>query len=76
MNNVIHTLGDLFLQLGLPNSPEAISAFVEKHRLHPSIALSEADFWTSTQAQFIRECWLDDSDWAGVVDQLDARLRT
>ncbi|MEQ6471169.1 DUF2789 family protein [Comamonas sp. wu1-DMT] len=47
---------DLFAQLGLPNSPDAIAAFLNQHRPLPNdVLLADADFWDESQAQFIRE---------------------
>lgn len=76
MSNVDHTLENLFEQLGLDSSPQAIDEFIARHRLSAYSHLAEAGFWTPAQAHFIRECWQEDSDWAGIVDQLDARLRS
>jgi hypothetical protein len=48
--------------------------------MHSSLAtyvlLSEAPFWTISQASFLREEILNDADWAEVIDQLNARLHT
>lgn len=71
-----HTLEALFLQLGLPNSPEEIDAFIQQHRPLPDgLLLSQADFWTQNQATFLREAILKDADWAVVVDELSVRFR-
>ena len=37
--------------------------------------LDHAACWNAGQAQFIREALDQDSDWSGIVDQLDVRLR-
>lgn len=66
----------LFDQLGLPSSPEDIEAFIEAHRpLDAEIILWKAPFWTTAQAQFLRDGIKDDADWAPVVDRFDTRLR-
>ncbi|MDB5849758.1 MAG: hypothetical protein JWP29_3510 [Rhodoferax sp.] len=75
MDTSTHTFADLFDQLGLPSSEADIQAFVASHRLPESVKLSEADFWSPTQAQFLREQLLVDADWAEVVDQLNVSLR-
>ena len=75
MDTSAHTFEVLFQQLGLPNSSDAIEAFIGNNRLPKDISLENAAFWTVGQAQFIREAIAEDSDWAEVVDQLDARLR-
>ena len=43
--------------------------------LETELQLADAFFWTKSQADFLREDILDDSDWAEVVDQLDVLLR-
>lgn len=74
MEATFHSLENLFLQLGLDNNPEAIDTFIKQHKLSPDQSLEEASFWTAAQSAFIRECLSDDSDWAEVVDQLNALL--
>lgn len=76
MEAVFHPLSDLFAQLGLPNSPAEIDAFIAQHAPLPSsIALADAPFWNPSQAAFLRESLESDADWAEAVDHLDARLR-
>jgi hypothetical protein len=65
---------NLFLQLGLNNSEEAISEFISLHKLAKNTTLEQASFWSTSQAQFIKECLDFDSDWAEVVDQLNVQL--
>lgn len=76
MNNTLHQLHDLFAQLGLPNDPESITQFVAVHApLTGDCRLPDAPYWTPTQAAFLRESLLQDSDWAVVVDELSTALR-
>jgi hypothetical protein len=71
----IHVLRDLFGQLGLPDDPVSIEAFVAAHRPLPAgMALADAPFWTPGQAQFLREEIAEDADWAEIVDTLGALL--
>jgi Protein of unknown function (DUF2789) len=71
-----YTLSDLFAKLGLPNSPDDIEAFIEKHRPLPQAEpLANAVFWTQEQAKFLREARQEYSDWAEVVDELNCLLR-
>ena len=71
-----HSLSSLFAQLGLANDAGAIEQFIEQHKpLAPAVALADAEFWNTGQAAFITESLSDDSDWAELVDQLDAMLR-
>ena len=76
METAVHTLNNLFAQLGLPSDAAGIDRFVKTHRPLPSTqALHEATFWSPAQAAFLREEVLVDADWAGIVDRLDAELR-
>ncbi len=71
-----HTLNSLFLQLGLPDSDQAIDDFIDQHKgIDKNIPLHEADFWTPAQSAFIKESQEQDSDWTEVIDHLDAMLR-
>lgn len=72
-----HDLDDLFRQLGLPDSPSEMQAFVRRHRPLPqTLNLSEAPFWNAGQVAFLREQWhQDDGDWCVAIDQLNALLR-
>lgn len=75
MEKANHALGELFLQLGLSDEPAAIEQFIARHRPLPSgMHLADAPFWTSSQAQFLREEINDDADWAELVDTLAAML--
>ena len=75
MEATIHTLNNLFAQLGLPSDEDSITTFIKNHsHLASDIMLSEATFWTPTQAAFLREEILKDADWAEVIDQLNASL--
>lgn len=72
-----HDLAALFAQLGLPNAPHELQAFIRRHRPLPqTLNLSEAPFWNASQVAFLREQWQqDDGDWCGAIDQLNAALR-
>ncbi len=75
MEAPLHTLDNLFAQLGLSSEPNAIEEFIEAHRpLASGLALHEAPFWTPAQAAFLREEVQNDADWAEVIDQLNAEL--
>lgn len=72
----LHALKDLFDQLGLSSSGEAIEQFIASHRPLPAgVSLAEAPFWSAAQARFLREEIEEDADWAELVDQLDVLLR-
>jgi hypothetical protein len=75
MDTSSHTIYTLFQQLGLPSSDTAIESFILNNHLGKDIPLQSAAFWSAGQAQFIQEALAEDSDWAEIVDQLDAQLR-
>jgi uncharacterized protein DUF2789 len=75
MEPIKHEFSDLFQQLGLPSSEEEIQKFCAEHSVREEEALPDAKFWTSAQAQFLREAWHNDSDWVVVIDQLNTSLR-
>ncbi len=75
MESSLHTLNNLFAQLGLPNRDDEIESFIQMHsHLAGTISLADAPYWTPAQAAFLREEILKDADWAEVIDQLNARL--
>ncbi|MDP1540021.1 MAG: DUF2789 domain-containing protein [Moraxellaceae bacterium] len=77
MDTNLHTFSELFDQLGLPSDADSIERFIEKHRPLPDdIFLVNASFWSTGQRDFLREVMVQDSDWVGLVDQLNAQLRT
>lgn len=76
MDDALHSMTNLFSQLGLPSKPAEIQAFLESNRpLAARFALHEAPFWTPSQAEFLREQIQNDADWAGIIDRLDSELR-
>ncbi len=73
--DAMHTLPQLFAQLGLPSEPPAIDAFVSAHRpLANDVALYRAPFWTPAQRSFLKEEIIEDADWASAIEELNARL--
>ena len=76
MEHAFHPFHELFEQLGLGSSADEIRAFLHAHAPLPrAVALPDAPFWTPSQAAFLREALMADSDWAEVVDALNAALR-
>jgi len=76
MEAPIHSLASLFDQMGLNSTDQAIETFINDHRpLQSNIELHEADFWSASQASFLKEEKDKDADWAGIADQLDTLLR-
>lgn len=69
-------LKDLFDQLGLDSGERDIERFIEAHRPLPDdVKLTEAPFWSPSQARFLREEIMGDAEWAPPVDQLNVLLR-
>lgn len=76
MEGNVHAMTDLFAQLGLPSEPAEIQAYIDDRApLDSQIPLDEAPFWSPAQAEFLRLSIQQDADWAGVIDELDGRLR-
>ena len=69
-----HDLSNLFLQLGLAGDASAIDRFLAGHRLRPGQKLSDAPFWSPSQATFLHEAITHDADWAKAADELASRL--
>jgi hypothetical protein len=73
----MHTMNALFDQLGLPSDKAAIERFVAAHApIEGGTRLHRAPFWTKAQSDFLRDEILEDADWAVVIDELDADLRS
>jgi len=76
MDTSKHNLSKLFDQLGLASDEKSIEAFIARHSpLSREIALQDAPFWSEGQSQFLEEGLEDDSDWAEVIDELNAMMR-
>ncbi|MDI9246502.1 DUF2789 domain-containing protein [Marinobacter sp. CHS3-4] len=76
MDTSKHTLSTLFEQLGIPSDQASIEDFITRHSPLPSeIAVQDAPFWSESQSLFLEEGLEDDSDWAEIIDELDAQLR-
>lgn len=77
MEMQVHDLPALFAQLGLSTEPQAMLQFIRTHKIFSdTVKLSDATFWSPSQAAFLREALQLDSDWAEVVDELNSRLHT
>jgi len=71
----LHTMNNLFAQLGLPADDAAIERFIATHRpLDNGVALYRAPFWSASQRAFLKEEIIEDADWAMVIDELNSRL--
>ena len=74
MDTTPHDLPTLFRQLGLPNRPADIDAFITAHRLPAGTLLPQASFWNPAQAALLAEGLRDDAAWSEAIDELAARL--
>lgn len=74
MDTTESRMTNLFEQLGLDSSPEAIAGFIRAHQLPGDVTLAEATYWSDAQRQFLREELKEDADWAIVVDELNEAL--
>ena len=69
-----YSMNELFAQLGLDSSDDAINAFIEKNQLAKDETLIESDIWTESQRMFLQEEWEKDAAWVEVIDDLNVRL--
>lgn len=74
LGDIDYTMNELFAQLGLDDSDEAIEAFIQSHQLPKEVSLKDADFWDEKQKMFLVEEWKKDAVWALVIDDLNERL--
>ncbi len=74
LGDIKYTMNELFAQLGLDNSDEAIEKFIADNQLDEETSLKEATFWSDSQRAFINEEWKKDAVWAITLDELNARL--
>ena len=70
-----YDMSSLFAQLGEASDEAAIARFIRTHApLDSDVRLHEADFWTSSQASFLREATLDDAEWVVIIDALNSEM--
>jgi hypothetical protein len=76
MGTTQHSFTDLFAQLGLPNDEQSIADFLILHTTkEKDFRLPDLPFWTVSQAAFLRQSLVQDSEWSQLVDQLSGALR-
>ncbi|MBL8430119.1 MAG: DUF2789 domain-containing protein [Dechloromonas sp.] len=76
MQAQLHSMTNLFAQLGLPSDEAGVETFIAAHRpLKNDVALYRAPFWSDTQRAFLKEEIIEDADWSAVIDELNGRLR-
>ncbi|WDE02433.1 DUF2789 family protein [Thalassomonas actiniarum] len=69
------TMAELFSQLGLANTESEIEIFINSHTLDQSVSLECAPFLSPWQQEFIKDAWINDSDWSAAIDALNVALR-
>ena len=71
------SLAKLFEQLGEASDEKSIDRFIAVHGNLPNdIHLHEANFWSVSQASFLKEAKKLDSAWSQVVDELNVKLHS
>lgn len=74
LNDIEYSMADLFEQLGLESSPEAIDKFIGENQLPAEVSLIDAEIWNEKQRMFLQEEWKQDAVWVEVIDELNVRL--
>ncbi len=69
-----YSINDLFAQLGLESSDEAIDMFVENNQLSKDEELVHSAIWDEKQRMFLQEEWKKDAAWVEIIDDLNVRL--
>ena len=69
-----YSMNDLFAQLGLDSSDEAIETFIADNQLAKEERLVDAHIWSDKQRMFLQEEWRQDAAWAPTIDELNVRL--
>lgn len=69
-----YNINDLFAQLGMDSSDEAIDAFIDNNKLDKDEELVNAKVWDDKQRMFLREEWKKDAVWALLIDELNVRM--
>ena len=69
-----YNMNELFAQLGLDSSDEAIDSFIEKNQLAKEEQLIESTVWNDSQRAFLQEEWNKDAAWVEVIDDLNVRM--
>jgi len=69
-----YSMNELFAQLGLDSSDEAIDQFIENNQLAKEEELIDAHIWSDNQRAFLQEEWFKDAAWVETIDELNVRL--
>ena len=74
LGDIDYTINELFKQLGLDSSDEAVDAFVRANQLPQETQLIDAPFWDERQRNFLKEEYKLDAVWSLTIDELNTRL--
>ncbi len=74
LGDIDYTMNDLFAQLGLDNSDEAIESFIKNNQLGKDESLKDSDIWNEKQRMFLQEEWKRDAVWVEIIDELNVRM--
>jgi hypothetical protein len=74
LDDLEYTMSNLFAQLGLDNSQDAIDEFVKNAQLADDETLAEAKLWNDSQRAFLQEEWNRDGVWVEIIDELNLLL--
>lgn len=69
-----YDINDLFAQLGLDSSNEAVDKFIEDNQLPKEEELIHSNIWNEKQRMFLQEEWKKDAVWVEIIDELNVRL--
>lgn len=69
-----YSMNELFAQLGLESSDEAINSFIEKNQMAKEEKLTESPIWNDNQRAFLQEEWYKDVAWVETIDELNVRM--
>ena len=69
-----YSINDLFAQLGLDSSDEAIDTFIDANKLAADEELVNAKIWSDKQRMFLQEEWKKDAVWVELIDELNVRM--
>ncbi|WP_201575573.1 MULTISPECIES: DUF2789 family protein [Psychrobacter] len=74
LGDIDYTMNDLFAQLGLDSSDEAIESFIKNNQLGRDESLKDSDIWNEKQRMFLQEEWKRDAVWVEIIDELNVRM--
>ena len=73
LGEIDYNMNELFAQLGLDNTDNAIEKFIADNQLAKDEKLIESDIWNDNQRMFLEEEWQKDAAWVEVIDELNVR---